>query len=460
MEKPLVSVIIRTRNEEKWIESCLRAVYRQEYDHFEVILVDNKSTDKTLSIIQNFPAKLIEIDQFLPGKALNLGIREAQGEIMVCLSGHCIPKNQFWLSNLVRNFDDPHVAGVYGRQEPLPYSSDLDKRDLITVFGLDRKIQKKDSFFHNANSAIRKKVWDAFPFCEQTTNLEDRLWAKEILQENYILIYEPEASVFHWHGIHQNADEQRARQVVRILESLELMGSFSGDNPIGLNIVGIIPIKGESPPMGKKDLLSYTIAAAQHSKLLKDVFVATDSRITADRACSLGAKAPFLRPPDLSYEHIGLEAVIQFFVEKLDETGITPDVVVILQEAFPFRPPDLIDLLIKEMLYKKVNTLVPVFAEKRACFRKEGQNILIMEPGIIPKKFKDPVFVNLSGLGLVVDARTVKAGLLYGPKLGIFPITNSISQIQISSPEECDFFRTPIEDFWKKEYGKLDINPR
>ena len=37
--------------------------------------------------------------------------------------------------------------------------SNLDKRDLLNTFGLDKKIQKKDSFFHNANSAFLKSFW-------------------------------------------------------------------------------------------------------------------------------------------------------------------------------------------------------------------------------------------------------------------------------------------------------------
>ena len=40
------------------------------------------------------------------------------------------------------------------------------------------KIQKKDYFFHNANSAIPKKIWLIENFSETATNMEDRIWAK------------------------------------------------------------------------------------------------------------------------------------------------------------------------------------------------------------------------------------------------------------------------------------------
>ena len=80
---------------------------------------------------------------------------------------------------------DKKVAGVYGRQEPLSYSTDFDKRDLITVFGLDKKIQVKDPFFHNANSAFLRTTWKKFPFDEKVSNIEDRVWGHQVIKKNY-----------------------------------------------------------------------------------------------------------------------------------------------------------------------------------------------------------------------------------------------------------------------------------
>ena len=42
------SIIIRTKNEERWINSCLSAVYEQTYKNIEVIIVDNNSSDRTI----------------------------------------------------------------------------------------------------------------------------------------------------------------------------------------------------------------------------------------------------------------------------------------------------------------------------------------------------------------------------------------------------------------------------
>ena len=56
MSQPLVSIIVRTKNESFWIGKCLHEIKNQTYKNYEVIVVDNSSTDKTFAIIkENFP---------------------------------------------------------------------------------------------------------------------------------------------------------------------------------------------------------------------------------------------------------------------------------------------------------------------------------------------------------------------------------------------------------------------
>ena len=266
----LVSIIIRVKNEEKWISSCLRAVFSQKYKNFEVILVDNNSRDNTLKQAKKFKIKIIKIKKFYPGKAINVGIKKSNGSTIVCLSGHCIPTNENWLNNLIKNLNKSDIGGVYGRQEPLSFSSALDKRDLILTFGLDKKTQKKDYFFHNANSAFKRKVWEKFNFDEKLENLEDRVWGKKIIDAVYKIIYEPTASVFHYHGIHQNLNVERAENIVKIMQGLDTGQYFSKNlNLEKLNICCIIPTKGEPIFSKEKSLLEHTIIDAQSSTILK-----------------------------------------------------------------------------------------------------------------------------------------------------------------------------------------------
>ena len=54
-----ISIIVRTRNEERWIASCLKEVFSQNHQDFEVIIVDNESTDSTLAKVEQFPVKKV-----------------------------------------------------------------------------------------------------------------------------------------------------------------------------------------------------------------------------------------------------------------------------------------------------------------------------------------------------------------------------------------------------------------
>ena len=145
-QKPLVSIIIRTKNEERWIEHCLASIKDQTIKDHEIIIVDNNSDDFSVQVASKYTDKIISVKEFLPGKAINSGIKVSSGKYIAIISGHCIPKNNCWLEKLLEpliNDNTGKIAGVYGRQEPLSSSSALDKRDLTVVFGLDERTQKK-----------------------------------------------------------------------------------------------------------------------------------------------------------------------------------------------------------------------------------------------------------------------------------------------------------------------------
>ena len=224
----MISVVIRTKNEEKWIGRCLSAVAAQNYPDFEIILVDNNSSDGTLDTVNQYDCKLVTISdtEFSFGRSLNWGIREAEGEHVAIISGHCIPTDDRWLLNLRAAFRNDNVVGVYGRQLPLPDTTADDKRDLWTTFGIERRTQKKDFFFHNANSMVRKDIWDRIPFDEEISGVEDREWARQVLGCGYEIAYEPTAAVHHYHGIHHGRNLERSVRVAQVIELINHRGGI------------------------------------------------------------------------------------------------------------------------------------------------------------------------------------------------------------------------------------------
>jgi rhamnosyltransferase len=232
------SIVIRSKNESKWLPFTLGAIRSQIVKNLEVILVDNQSIDNTVEVAKNLGVeKLTQIDEFRPGLALNLGVSLAEGSKVVFLSAHCIPTDDQWLLSLDQALDrEKKVFCAYGRQVPISITSDKDRRDLINTFGLDSKIQVKDFFFHNANSIVFKDYIERYPFDETVTNVEDRLWGKQVIERGDRIGYTPAASVFHYHGINHDNEPSRLRKVTSLIRPLY---ESDGDRNVSLPNPGV-----------------------------------------------------------------------------------------------------------------------------------------------------------------------------------------------------------------------------
>jgi rhamnosyltransferase len=200
-----VSVVIRAKNEARWIGESLDAVFGQRLDgDFEVVLVDSGSTDGTLEIVRRFPSHLIEIapESFTYGRALNIGIEAARGEFIASISAHSTPADDTWLGNLLEPFGDPSVAGVYGRQLPRDNATLMELLGMRLSGVMDDRARRhtRNPMFSNANGAYRRALCLATAFDEEVWGAEDLAWARAMLRVGYEISYQPTAAVYHSHG--------------------------------------------------------------------------------------------------------------------------------------------------------------------------------------------------------------------------------------------------------------------
>ena len=206
------SIIIRTLNEDKYLKDLLTSIHSQTYKNFEIINVDSGSKDETLNIADRFNCKIISIspEDFTFGYALNKGIEVSSGKFTVIISAHTMPKNEFWLENLIKPFQDPKVAMVFGKQEGGFDSNIGELKDLQRKYtNIKKELTTKNIFANNANSAIQKKLWCNYKFNEILTAQEDIDWAKHWLEKGYRVIYEPKSSIYHYHN--EKWDKVRSR---------------------------------------------------------------------------------------------------------------------------------------------------------------------------------------------------------------------------------------------------------
>jgi len=401
LKKPSVSIIIRTRHESFWIGKCLHEIFNQKFKDFEVIVVDNSSTDGTLRIVKNnFPkVKIVKYKskEFFPGRALNLGIQASKGRLIAMISGHCIPKNKLWLSNLIKNFKNKKVAAVYGKQEPLDMSDPNDVRDLIYLFGKDKKIQNKDPFFHNANSMIRRDLWKKIKFDENIHHIEDRIWAQKQINKGYKIVYEPRSSVFHYHGVSHKNNISRVRKISKILTKVSLKEKST-------NLVCIVPIL-EPIIINGKFLVEQALRKVIKINKIKKIFIICNNKLL--RQSIKNKKITYInRNKNLEKDFLGSDYILKEVFNKFIKKKYKPSHILVFEEIYPFRPKNFFSSLINN-IDNNYDCLVPIFQNKNHNIWKKNNkgNIEPIFKTTLPSSLVDhTIFQENKGLGCIVKS--------------------------------------------------------
>lgn len=217
---PSVSVVIPAKNGRPTLGPCLDAVLAQAYDgEVDVLVIDSGSTDGTLDDIAARPSvKLHRIPPlaFDHGDTRNLGAGMTRGELIVFLVQDAEPVGHDWLEKLVRNFENPNVAGVFSRILPRPDAGPLVKKgcegDLC--FGTERveaRMTSREEWdaldphalrvqcnYNDVSSCTRREIWERFPF-QRGMFGEDIKFARAAIEAGHTIVFEPESMVLHSH---------------------------------------------------------------------------------------------------------------------------------------------------------------------------------------------------------------------------------------------------------------------
>ena len=218
MKNPTISVVIPVRNEAANIRDCLEGILNQTLEVQEIVVVDSGSTDGTLEILNEYDnVKTIRIDpaDFNHGLTRNLGVRHAQGDLVVLTVGDARPANDRWLENMVRHFNDPEVAGVCG-QQVVPHEKGKNPHEW---FRPQHPPDVKKYQFHSrkefddlapleqynacrwddVTAVYRREVNLQHPF-QPVTYGEDMVWAREVLCSGKKIVYDTSAKIYHYHN--------------------------------------------------------------------------------------------------------------------------------------------------------------------------------------------------------------------------------------------------------------------
>jgi glycosyltransferase involved in cell wall biosynthesis len=203
---PLISVIVPVYNGESVIERCLTALTHQTLrrDLYEIIVVDDGSTDLTLTNIQKFgDIRITSQSNGGPASARNHGVKLSNGQVIVFTDADCVPDRHFLEKICEPLFKDASITGVKGcyKTGQKEFVARFVQIEYEEKYDLLRKSAYID-FVDTYAAAYRKSVFGEhggydtdFPVaCAEDVELSYRICAG-----GHRLVYCPEAFVFHTH---------------------------------------------------------------------------------------------------------------------------------------------------------------------------------------------------------------------------------------------------------------------
>ena len=164
----LISVVIPAYNEEQYLNRCLTALARQTYpaDRFEVIVVDNNSTDATAEIARRYGVRMITEPRKGVAYARQAGFAAARGTIIASTDADTVVP-PFWVERITEHFRaDPALGAVYG---PVHWPDGRQMEQLLVrypiTWGLWASNRVRRSLWWGSNFAMRREVfWEAGGF--------------------------------------------------------------------------------------------------------------------------------------------------------------------------------------------------------------------------------------------------------------------------------------------------------
>jgi glycosyltransferase involved in cell wall biosynthesis len=157
----MLSVVVPAFNEEKFLPKCLESLRNQDFKDFEIIVVDNNSTDKTAEIAKKFGVILVSEENQGVAFARNKGAKVAKGEILVFTDADTIlPKD--WLSRISKEFKEDEDLIAFGGSCEFysgPISAKIASRFLLPIFLFLDKFFSGGWNLMGCNMAIKREAF-------------------------------------------------------------------------------------------------------------------------------------------------------------------------------------------------------------------------------------------------------------------------------------------------------------
>jgi len=195
-----VSVIIPVFNDCDRLMKCLKALYLQTYPYssYEIIVIDNNSTENIYSVCKQFPNVRYETESKQGSYAArNKGLSVAKGDVVAFTDSDCIPDTD-WLTAGVRALSETNVGLVAGH---IQFFSERDHHSVAeyvdSCIHLQQKVYAQQGYGATANVFTWRSMLDKVGLFEEVVSLGDRDFGLKVKAAGFEVIYSPDAIVLH-----------------------------------------------------------------------------------------------------------------------------------------------------------------------------------------------------------------------------------------------------------------------
>jgi len=456
---PLVTIYIPCRNYGRFLKQSVDSVFSQQYKNWELIIIDEASSDDTSSISQDLTNKHSDRIKFIKNKE-PMGLQKLANHVLNIANGKYMMRLDAddWLDEsalllMVTKLESSKKAGlIYGNY----YYTDIQGK----VIGVElREAIKNDDFSnqlppHGACTLFRTRALKSVGGYSEDINAQDGwdLWYKLANRIGATSIQSP---VFYYrqHGESMSRDNKRllvARSKIFEQVATRLEGDYKPTT------IAVIPVKESYPDfegvpyqeINGHSLLELAILNASRSKKIDSIIVSSESNdvLNFSKKLELEKKVPphyrLLRTQQKSENHaqgIPIRDFMYLAGEYYYEIkGTYPDIAIFLSMHAVNRRDDHIDKALNVLRVNESDSVVSVQEEREPMFSYKKEGLDLINPG----RFKDLVYENerlykFNGCLIATWWEVLQAHGLFGERISFIEMSNDES-FQVKSQSLLD----------------------
>lgn len=378
-DPPLVTVYITNYNYDQYLRTAIESVLNQNFRDFELIIIDDGSTDRSREIIREYAdhhkTRVIFQENKGLNKSIDVAIKAARGQYVMRLDADdFLDENALLVLTRELEVDDD-TALVF------PDYYYVDEND--EVIGQERRndfsdVTVQDRPAHGACTLFRKRVLEEVGSYNTDYTCQDGydIWVKIINKYDVKNVNLP---LFYY----RQHDDSLTENTEQILETrAEIKADYVEDNGQMPSVLGVIPVRGEiidpeSPmldDLGGKPVLEWTLEAVEDTPQIETAVVSTpDPPILDYVARREGDLLTHERPTELARENVSLSSTLKRVYNEIGRESF--DSIAQIIPNSPFRSTRVIEEAITTLEIFSVDEVVGVVPEDDRFYIHDGNGL-------------------------------------------------------------------------------------